>query len=301
MVDKYHLTIIKMVDQYKTLTEAANQMYTTQSALSHAIKKLENQLAVKVWVKEGRALHFTSSGLILLDLANRVLPQIEHAEYQIKQIASGQRGNLRIGMECHPCYQWFLGIVEPYLQHWRDVDLDVKQQFQFSGMEALENHDIDALVTPDPEDVGINKNNRFVFTPVFNYELVLVMANDHPLASLKSIEPHHLRNETLITYPVEIERLDIFKHFLIPANCRPNIHKHIETTDIMLQMVASHRGVTALPAWLARDYQQKLNITSVSLGKKGIDKQIFIGIRKSDNEVDYIRSFINLAEFGELE
>jgi LysR family transcriptional regulator for metE and metH len=291
MIDRTHLAIVQQVDRLGTLTQAAEALFLTQSALSHAIKKLENQLGVKIWQKEGRTLRLTQAGHSILSLANRVLPQIEHTEQLMAQFSQGQRGTLRIGMECHPCYQWLLKVVSPYLNQWPHVDVDVKQKFQFGGMGALFSYDIDALVTPDP----LYKRG-LVYTPVFDYELVLVVNNNHHLASEKHIKPEHLSDEVLITYPVEIDRLDIFSQFLMPAQCSPKKHKTIETTDIILQMVASNRGVAALPRWLAEQYKDTLPITSVRLGKNGIDKQIFIGVREADIGIDYVSSFLDIAK-----
>lgn len=291
MIDRTHLAIIRQVDRSGTLTQAADELFLTQSALSHAIKKLESQLGIKVWEKDGRRLRLTQAGQSILSLANRVLPQIEYTEQLMSQYAHGQRGTLRIGMECHPCYQWLLQVVSPYLNQWPNVDVDVKQEFQFGGMGALFNYDIDALVTPDP----LYKRG-LVYTPVFDYELVLVVNNEHPLANEKHIEPPQLSDEILITYPVEVERLDIFSQFLMPAKCSPRKHKTIETTDIILQMVASNRGVAAMPRWLAEQYQSQLPITAVRLGQSGIDKQIFIGVRESDLAIDYIDSFMEIAK-----
>ena len=290
MIERTHLLIIQEVTRLGTLTEAANALFLTQSALSHAIKKLEGQLGIKLWLKEGRNLRLTQAGEHILSLANRVLPQLEHTEHLMKQIAKGKRGSLRIGMECHPCYQWLLTVVSPYLDEWPDVDLDVKQRFQFGGLGALFGYDIDALVTPDP----LFKKG-LTYVPVFDYELVLVVHNEHSLSKKAYISPADLTEETLITYPVETERLDIFSKFLIPAQCGPNKHKTIETTDIMLQMVASKRGVSALPAWLVNQHANTLPIKAIKLGKKGIFKQIFIGYREKDSNIDYLQSFIELA------
>lgn len=290
MIERTHLSIIKEINKLGTLTEAASALFLTQSALSHAIKKLEAQLGIKVWLKEGRNLRLTQAGEHILSLANRVLPQLEHTEHLIEQISKGKRGSLRIGMECHPCYQWLLTVVSPYLEKWPDVDLDVKQRFQFGGLGALFSHDIDALVTPDP----LFKKG-LTYLPVFDYELVLVTHKDHFLANKSYVVPQDLSNETLITYPVETERLDIFSQFLTPEQCGPHKHKVIETTDIMLQMVASKRGVSALPAWLVEQYSKSLPITSIKLGKQGIKKQIFIGLRERDIEIEYIQSFIDIA------
>jgi LysR family transcriptional regulator, regulator for metE and metH len=262
----------------------------TQSALSHSMKKLEQQLGIDIWLREGRSLRLTQAGQYVLAVANRVLPQLDLAEERLRQFAQGERGTLRIGMECHPCYQWLLKIVSPYLAAWPDVDVDVKQKFQFGGIGALFGYEIDLLVTPDPlYKPGLH------FEPVFDYEQVLVVARDHPLAGANHIKPKQLSDEVLITYPVATDRLDIYTQFLMPAGVSPRRHKAIETTDIMLQMVASGRGVAALPRWLANEYADKLDVAAVRLGPRGIAKQIFLGARETDIDIDYLRAFIELA------
>jgi len=290
MIERNHLEIFRAIERQGSLTAAAEQLNLTQSALSHAVRKLEQQLGTPVWVREGRRLRFTQAGEQLLTLANRLLPQFEHAEMLVQQIARGQRGNLRVGMECHPCYQWLLKIVGPYLQQWPDVDVDVKQEFQFGGMGALFGHDIDLLVTPDPlHRPGVT------FEPVFDYEQVLVVSSGHPLAGQEWAEPTQLAKDTLITYPVAAERLDIFTRFFLPAHASPGRHKTIETTDIMLQMVAAGRGVTALPRWLVDEYARQMPIKALRLGREGMPKQIFLGFRELDAEVDYLNAFMELA------
>lgn len=290
MLERVHLTIIQEVERLGSLTAAANALHLTQSALSHSIRKLEQQLGTAIWLREGRSLRLTQTGHYLLGVANRVLPQLAQAETRVAQFAQGERGTLRIGMECHPCYQWLLKIVSPYLAAWPDVDVDVKQKFQFGGIGALFDHEIDLLVTPDPlHHSGLH------FEPVFDYEQVLVVANDHSLAREPYITPPQLTAEVLITYPVPIDRLDIYNQFLLPSGVRPKQHKTIETTDIMLQMVASGRGVAALPRWLAQEYAQRMAVVPVRLGEHGIAKQIFLGARERDLEVEYLRAFITLA------
>ena len=290
MLERIHLAIVQQVDKLGSMTAAAEALHLTQSAISHSIKKLEEQLGTDIWLREGRALRMTQAGQYLLQVANRVLPQLVLAETRIGQYAEGERGTLRIGMECHPCYQWLLKIVSPYLAKWPDVDVDVKQKFQFGGIGALFGYEIDLLVTPDP----LFKPG-LAFEPVFDYEQVLVVAGDHRLAKARHVEPRQLDREVLITYPVPIDRLDIYNLFLSPAGVAPRRHKPIEDTDIMMQMVASGRGVAALPRWLVREYAGRMPVVPVKLGPKGIAKQIFLGAREADTGVDYLRAFIDLA------
>jgi len=291
MIERIHLAIIREVEQQGSLTAAAEKLFLTQSALSHSIKKLEQQLGTAIWLREGRSLRLTQAGQYLLAVANRLLPQLSLAEERLRQFAQGERGTLRIGMECHPCYQWLLKVVSPYLADWPDVDVDVKQKFQFGGIGALFGYEIDMLVTPDP----LYKPG-LMFQPVFDYEQVLVVHRQHALAQEAYVTPAQLSSETLITYPVDIDRLDIYNQFLQPAGISPHVHKPIETTDIMLQMVSSGRGVAALPRWLVEEYQTRFDVVPVKLGKDGITKQIYLGIREADIDIDYVQAFIDLAQ-----
>ncbi|MBO9537213.1 LysR family transcriptional regulator [Herbaspirillum sp.] len=290
MLDRIHLSIVQEVERQGSLTAAAGVLHVTQSALSHSMKKLEQQLGTDIWLREGRSLRLTQAGQYLLAVANRVLPQLSLAEERLRQFAQGERGALRIGMECHPCYQWLLKVVSPYLAAWPDVDVDVKQKFQFGGIGALFGYEIDLLVTPDPLD-----KPGLVFEPVFDYEQVLVVAGKHQLAKEEYIKPKQLTNEVLVTYPVPVDRLDIYSMFLTPAGIAPKRHKAIETTDIMMQMVASGRGVAALPRWLVLEYADKMDVVPVRLGKHGIAKHIFLGAREADVGIDYLSAFIEQA------
>ncbi|HRN65676.1 MAG TPA: LysR substrate-binding domain-containing protein [Alicycliphilus sp.] len=290
MLDRIHLAVIQEVERQGSLTAAADRLCVTQSALSHSMKKLEQQLGTPIWLREGRSLRLTQAGRYLLELAGRVLPQLQLAEERLRQFAQGERGSLRIGMECHPCYQWLLKVVSPYLAAWPDVDVDVKQRFQFGGLDALQDHEIDLLVTPDPvQRPGLH------FEPVFDYEQVLVVARGHALAGAAHALPRQLAQEVLIAYPVAPERLDIYTRFLLPAGVAPARHKTIETTDIMLQMVAGGRGVAALPRWLVQEYAARMDVVPVRLGPRGIAKQIHLGARVVDLQTDYLQAFIALA------
>ncbi|WP_296753172.1 LysR family transcriptional regulator [Thiobacillus sp.] len=290
VLERIHLEIVHAVARHGSLTAAAETLHLTQSALSHTVRKLEDQLGLTIWHREGRSLRPTQAGIYLLSMADRLLPQLQHAEERLDQFARGERGTLRIGMECHPCYQWLLKIVSPYLSAWRAVDVDVKQKFQFGGIGALFAYEIELLVTPDP----LYKPG-LTFEPVFDYEQVLVVGPGHPLRQAAYVQPSQLSDETLITYPVETDRLDIYTRFLTPAGVSPRRHKAIETTDIMLQMVASGRGVAALPRWLVEEQADRFDVAPVKLGRQGVAKQIYLGFRDADAEIDYLRAFVELA------
>jgi LysR family transcriptional regulator, regulator for metE and metH len=289
-LDRIHLQIVREVDRQGSMTAAATTLHLTQSALSHAVRKLEAGLGAPLWLREGRRLRPTDAGQYLLDVANHVLPQLEHAESSLRQMARGTRGTLRIGMECHPCYQWLLKVVAQYLPQWPDVDVDVKQRFRFGGISALLDHEIDLLVTPDPES-----RPGLLFEPVFDYEQVLVVPRAHPLARVRHVEPAQLAGEVLITYPVDTDRLDIYTLFLNPAGVTPRAHRTLESTDLIFEMVACGRGVGALPRWLVEERMKSVAVAPVRLGRTGVPKKIHLGLREGDLDRAWFEAFLQVA------
>jgi LysR family transcriptional regulator for metE and metH len=290
ILERFHLEVVREVERKGSVTAAAGALFLTQSALSHAMRKLERLLGTEIWRREGRNLALTPAGQSLLEAASHILPQLEHAEENLLHLARGARGTLRIGMECHPCHQWLLKVAADYMPRWPEVDVDVKQKFRFGGIGALLDHEIDLLVTPDPE-----KRPGLSFEPVFDYEQVLVVSSTHRLAGAAYVKPEQLRDEVLITYPVDTERLDVYTQFLTPAGVTPRAHKVLESTDLIFQMVAGNRGVAALPRWLVEEHKHRVAIAPVRLGRNGVPKQIHLGLRTADVSTRYLSAFIALA------
>ena len=284
------LAIMREIHRSGSLTQAAEQLCLTQSAVSHAIRRFEERYNVRLFEREGHKLRFTLAGEYLLELAQRVLPQLEHGKTVLEDYARGRRGSIRIGMECHPCQDWLMQVVDPFLAAWPDVELDVTTAFQFGGLTALLGHEIDILVTPDP-----SARPELNFTPVFDYELVLAVADTHPLAQKHHVEPEDLATETLITYPVSRERLDIYTRFLVPGHAQPRRHRTVETTDLMLRLVASGRAVSATPDWLLRKVK---GVKGIRIGE-GILKSIHLGHR-TGKAPSYLDGFISLAASVEV-
>lgn len=291
MIDRIHLRILKALEEQGSLTSAAESLHLTQSALSHAIKKLEQQIGTELWTKEGRTLKLTQAGLYLQREASRILPQLERVDDILRQYASGDKGTLRIGMECYPCYHWLQQVIKPFLNDWPGVDIDINQRFKFGGIAALFNNEIDILITPDPiQKPGIT------YLPVFPYEQVLVVSKNHHLANKECISPEDLSTETLYTYPIETSRLDVYQQFLIPAHCEPKRHKTLEDTDMLLQMVVAERGVATLPLWLVQEYAKTLPIAPIRLGKHGIHKYINIITKDTSINDQHVQALIHYAE-----
>lgn len=290
MIEHSHLTIILALHDKGTLTEAANTLHLSQSALSHQIRYLEKKLDVALWQREGRSLKLTQAGNLLLQTAQQVLPVLEQAEQTLKAYGEGRQGILRIGVECYPCHQWLTGAIGDFLQQMPDVDIDIVNKFQFSGLEGLLNQHIDILITPDRV-----QSKNIGYEALAEYELMLVVSAGHLLAFRDVVTPEDLMDATLLTFPVPHERLDILVRFLNPAGIKPARIKKIESIELMLKMVDLGRGVCVLPEWLADNYRQNMALKKIRLGEDGIQKKLFAALRERDKDIAYMQQFIAIG------
>lgn len=291
MIEHSHLKIIQALHANGTLTGAANALCLSQPALSHQISYLEKKLGVTLWQREGRSLRLTQAGMLLLEIAHQVLPVLLQAEKTLQAYSEGRQGILRIGVECYPCFEWLTGMIGQFMQQMPDIDVDIVQKFQFSGLEGLLNHHIDVLITPD-----LVKKEKIEYEILAEYQLVLLVGANHPLARIDYATPELLSKETLLTFPVPLERLDIMMHFLTPAHRKPETLKPIESLEIMLQMTALQRGVCVLPEWLADIKNKEFGFRKIRIGRKGLYQKLYLAMRKPDKTISYIRQFIAIGQ-----
>ena len=285
-----HLRTIKAIHESGGLARAAEQLNITQSALSHQIKGLEDQAGVELFVRRSKPMTLSAAGMRLLRLADQVLPQVEATIEEFGQLRDGKTGRLHIAIECHACFEWLFPVLELFRRAWPDVDVDIRPGLAFDALPALQREEVDLVVSSDPEEI-----DGVTFTPLFDYEPVFVASSQHPLAAKSFVEAEDFRGETLITYPVERSRLDVFSQLLIPAKVEPKAIRQVELTAVILLLVASNRGVAVLPDWVVREVRYNSDYVTRPLTKSGLTRRLYAATRDEDRAKPFIAHVLRLA------
>lgn len=291
MIELRHLKTLSALRDAGSLVEAAERVHLTQSALSHQIKDLEDRLNCSLFIRKTKPICFTSAGQRLLTLADEMLPMIRNAEREIARLAGGEAGRLNLCIECHSCFDWLMPTIDHFRQHWPEIELDLSSGFSFQPLPALARGDLDLVITSDPEE-----RSGICYIPLFTYESCLAISKQHRLMARRYVHPEDLKQETLITYPVEQQRLDIFNRFLDEADVEPAAIRTAELTVMMLQLVASGRGVAALPNWALHEYLQRDYIAVKPLGEKGVWCTLYAAIRDDQKDAEFMVDFLNTAK-----
>jgi LysR family transcriptional regulator for metE and metH len=128
---------------------------------------------------------------------------------------------------------------------------------------------------------------------MFDFEVRLVLAPDHPLATKEQILPEDLSDETLMIYPVQRQRLDIWRHFLQPAGVSPAL-KSVDNTLLLIQMVAARMGIAALPHWVVESFERQGLIVTKKLGS-GLWSRLYAAVRDGEQRQPVTEAFIRSA------
>lgn len=284
-----HLRTIRAIHECGGLARAADLLNMTQSALSHQVKGLEDQAGVELFVRRSKPLKLSAAGQRMLRLAERVLPEVEALEEEFRALLSGKTGRLHITLECHACFDWLFPVLEKFRHAWPDVDVDIRAGLAFDALPALDREEVDLVISSNPVDLP-----GTIFNPLFDYHPTLVAAASNPIAALPMIAAEDLRDQILITYPVNRDRLDVFTELLTPARVEPRGLRQAELTAVILMLVGSNRGVAVLPDWVLRSVKDHPDYALRPLAPGDVTKRMYAATRSEDATQPYMAHFLRL-------
>lgn len=285
MIELKHLRTLQALQTTGSLAAAAAQLHQTQSALSHQFSDLEQRLGFRLFVRKSQPLRFTPQGEILLQLAEQVLPQIQQA---LQACHEPHQTTLRLAIECHSCIQWLTPALNNFRQSWPQVVMDFKSGVTFDPQPALQQGELDLVLTSD-----ILPRSGLFYSPMFDFEVRLVLAPDHALANVGHVSPEDLANEVLMIYPVQRQRLDIWRHFLQPAGVSPAL-KSVDNTLLLIQMVSAGMGIAALPHWVVESFENQGLVVTRALGE-GLWSRLYAAVRDGEQRQPVTDAFIRSA------
>ncbi|MDO1510016.1 MULTISPECIES: LysR family transcriptional regulator [unclassified Neisseria] len=289
IIELRYLKTLLALEETGSVSLAAKRVFLTQSALSHQIRALENHYETPLFERKSTPLRFTPAGERLLQLARDLLPQVAAAERDMAQIIEGEAGELRLAVECHTCFDWLMPAMGEFRPLWPQVELDIVSGFQADPVGLLLQHRADlAIVSEAIPQSGIT------YQPLFAYSMVGICAKDHPLAAKTVWEAEDFADETLITYPVPDDMLDLLRKVLLPKGINPP-RRHSELTIAIIQLVASRRGIAALPYWTVMPYLEKGYVISRPITENGLQSELYAAMRAEDIGKTYLENFCQIV------
>jgi LysR family transcriptional regulator for metE and metH len=289
LLELRHLKTLLALREAGNLSRAAQLLSLTQSALSHQLKGLEEHYGAALFERKSSPVSFGAAGQRLLRLADAVLPLIDEAERDVSRLVSGAAGSVRIAVECHTCFDWLMPAMDAFRARWPEVELDIVSGFQADpvGLLHQDRAEIAIVSALDADETGV------IFHPLFSFEIVAVLPNGHALLAKEWLDAADFAPHTLITYPVPDEMLDLVRRVLQPVGVVPQ-RRTTELTVAMLQLVASGRGLAALPLWAVKSYLDRGYVARQRIGKQGLTGRLYAATPQRLADRPYLPEFVRI-------
>jgi LysR family transcriptional regulator, regulator for metE and metH len=290
MIDIRQLRSLIAIVETGNLSRAAKRLNLSQPALSHQIKLWEDQLGAALFERKSQPLKMSPVGQRLVDAAYDTDRMLRQAERDVFRILEGVSGQLRMAVECHSCFDWLMPSMDEFREGWPEVEMDLVSGFHPDPVGLLLEDRADlVIVSRATPRAGI------VYHPLFRYEVLALMAHGHPLAAKTCLQARDFATETLVTYPIPDERIDVIREVLKPAGVSP-ARRTTELTVAILQLVASMRGITAMPGWAVQPYLDRDYVASRPVRKNGLFANLHAATTREAAATSYMIEFLSIMK-----
>lgn len=285
-----HLRMLNALAEAGSVSRAAQRVHLTQSAVSHQLRVLGEHYGVAIVKRQGQSVVLTEAGLRLVAAAKAVTHEIQVAERDLSKLVNKPSGTLRIALECHTCFDWLMPIMDTFRGHWGEIELDLVSGFHSDPLALLGEGRADLVIVSEA-----SRRRGIAYQPLFRFEILAVMSPEHRFRAKRILQAGDFSGETLITYPVPEDRIDVIRHVLKPAGIRFQ-RRTVELTIAILQLVASRRGIAALPSWGIKNYVDHDYVIARRIGPKGLWSDLFAATTKDMAGQSYVQDFIATAK-----
>lgn len=295
MIEIRHLQLLKVLSETKNVTRAAEQLFLSQSALSHQLRGLQDHFNGELFTRSGKEMIPTMLGQSLIASAEEILPQLKAAEEKAMQIAKGSVGNIRISTACYTFYHWLSPVLKTFRSSYPNIELALVTDAAYQLESFFKAGKLDVSLTHyKPTFQGIES------FPLFEDELLLVVHQDHPFAVQKIVEIEQLAEVHYITYQADLKKSITYQEVFKSNNVAPQKITHVQLTEAILEMIRANMGVSILSNWAIQPHLLDGELVAIRIGKKGVHRRWWASILKQKVTPHYLENFIECFHAIEL-
>lgn len=285
-----YLKLIKTIAEEGNIANSSEKLFLTQSALSHQLRELEDQLGFKVFLRKRGKWELTEEGKELHRLANEVLASIASGLQNIKRLRDNSEGTVRLSMECYSFYQGISAFMQRMGILYPEINVNLILEGTHHPVSKLMSYEIDAaVVTSKPT------SEELTCVKIFEDEIFALVHKEHELSQREYLNPEDFRSLHLIIHSYPLETVAVYEHFLKSQGVVPQITA-IPMTEVALDLVYANQGITCLPKWGLKSFKVNDDIVLKRLGSQGLKRDHYLVVRSSDLSKKYMVDFVSNFE-----
>ncbi|MER6006685.1 LysR family transcriptional regulator [Nonomuraea angiospora] len=288
MIDARRLRTLRAVADHGTVTAAAAALHLTPSAVSQQLVALEHEVGHRLFTRDGRGVHLTAVGKIMLGHANEVLSQLERAKAEVAAYATGEAGEVTVA-----CFATAISaVLSPAIAALRatspGLHVRVLDAEGDHSLAMLLDGEADLAVTVEYRGAPDAADRRLSRLPLYAEPFDLALPHDHPLASEATLTS--LASETWIgPYPGNPVH-DVITFACQQAGFTPNLAHCSDDFRAVVALVGAGAGVALVPRLALRD----MALTGVAVRRTpGPERRVFAAVRRGSDAHPLLRPLLS--------
>jgi LysR family transcriptional regulator for metE and metH len=267
VLETRHLRLVQAIADAGGVTRAGDRLHLTQSAISRQLAELEDRLGLRLFARVKKRLVITPAGTHLLDASRRILDDLASAERELKvRGGAAERWPLRVSTACHTCYHWLPPALREFQRRHPDADLRIVLDATPDPLPVLLRGELElAIVHADV------RRRELEYEPLFDDEVIAVVAPGHRFAARRFIAGSDLDGETLLAFGTAgPDALWFRKTFL--GRAVPREIRAVPITEVMMELVKADIGVAVVHRWIAEPQLRSGDVVACRLTRGGLWK-----------------------------
>jgi DNA-binding transcriptional LysR family regulator len=264
-LDSRQLHAFSALARRGSFTLAAKDLFLTQSAVSHAIKALEDDLGTRLVDRVGRRVLLTQAGEQFLRHTEKILREMEAARAGIDTLSKWGHGRLRVGASTTACQHILPTVLREFRQSYPKCVIRIEPGDHGQQLELLRGGQVDLAVVLQPPMHG---SDEFTFVPLFHDELFFVVAPLHPWAKAGQVPRDAIEAETLVLYNKTSHTFRLVNDYFREEKITISNFIELGSMEAIKELVKIGIGAGILAPWIAREELESGSLVSLPLGPR---------------------------------
>jgi DNA-binding transcriptional LysR family regulator len=262
-LDSRQLRAFSILARTGSFTETARVLNLSQSAISHAIKTLENEVRCRLLDRVGKKVTLTQAGEQLLVHAGKILDTMSAAREELDHLGQWGRGRLRIGTSTTACQHILPAVLREFKESFPNFTIQIEPGDASHSFQMLSDRKIDLALT-----IKMREESQFEFRPLFTDELQFILSPLHPWARSGRVERASISRQNYIVYQKSSYTARMVEDYFRSEDLVPQSFLELGSMEAIKEMIKIGIGISILAPWIARKELDEKSLVALPLGKR---------------------------------
>src|ERR1051325_4048809 len=267
-IDSRQLRAFATLARKGSFTLAAKELFLSQSAVSHSMKALEQEVGCRLFDRMGKKVLLTQAGETLLHHVEKILQEMAAARAALEQLGKWGKSRLRIGASTTACQYILPAVLREFKESFPQCLIAIEPGDSLEAIEALRANRIDLALTLEPRH-----EEQMEFHPLFTDELMFLVGSMHSWAQARHVARAEIPKQNYVLYNKSSYTFRLIEDYFRQEDMVLNTVIELGSMEATKELVKLGLGVSILAPWIAQKELEDGSLVALPLGRRKLERR----------------------------